>query len=174
MEQSYIYAINQNYKACITSLQMKEEKIQYEICIYRWNEEKFDDEGKNLWERIAGPFVGDGEAQAQIVAKEQLALFTGEILDERVSPALQQETEIILGHQNFLFLNPESFEITYLKENGETQKLEGEILLATQELYVAKFQKEWFVGFLAKDFEIQCFICKKNLKEALQDINKTS
>jgi len=159
---------NQNYKAAVYDLQA--DPIKFEVAIYKWAEVKNE---QPVWERIAGPIIMDSLPAAETWGQENLAVYSGEKLDNTVNDALRSEVYKILGHENYDFLDPHSFTVSFLEseESGEFLPIEQvDKVLAAGEFYFVEFKDTWLAGFLYDEGEIRCWKKFEDLKNALSEI----
>lgn len=169
MHQQHLSPLNENYKASITRLEHKDKDPEFEVIIYRWSEENLDDEGRNLWERLAGPFILDQEEQAYIIAQEQLQLFTGEAPDSKAEAQFKTKVKSIINHENFYFFKPQNFEIQFVKDDI-SHSLKAQWIMWIDEVYLVGADEACFIGFLSQDRTITCFQKVSDLSTALETI----
>jgi len=164
--ETYLYSENENYKAVITPLKVD----QFEINIYHWSQE-VDDDGKNLWERIGGPFMEFKNDNAQKEAQKQLDLFSGEQEDKNLSEKQKEKIRKELNLESLSFFNPQNYTVNFTNaETEEKNKIKPEIVISTNDIYIIK-SKNWFIGFLSEDQHIECWKKSDNIKEIKQTIN---
>ncbi|MCK5460476.1 hypothetical protein KAI58_00635 [Candidatus Gracilibacteria bacterium] len=169
-EVRQIVSRNFNNKALI--LQLSNDK--FEVNVYEWCDKKFDDEERNLWERVAGPFILDFLEEAETVAIENLQLFSLELPDTSIDKNLQIFVEEILGHDDFDFFLPQNFEMEFL-ENPEKEifcALSPEKVLCVQDFYFIESKNQWIQGILTKKGRLRGWKRFPNLKTALKEILK--
>lgn len=160
---------NQNYKAAVYDLKVEPEK--FEVAIYQWKEIA----GSELpvWERIAGPIILDTLPAAETWGQKNLAIYAGEKLDTTVGDPLRSDVFAILGHENFDFLDPKSYQISFLESEDSENFLPVapvDKLLVAGEFYFVEYADAWLAGFLYDEGEIRCWKNFADLKTALLEI----
>lgn len=156
---------NLNYKAIVHQV-----ANTYEVIIYHWNEDETDDEGRPLWENIAGPFPVENLPAATALAQAQLADLAGESPDNDVDALLEMLVTEALGHQDFVFLAVNNFNFSCLPtpESENFEPMTAEKLLLTGDFYYVQDDKStWWSGFLYDQGQVRCWQQFKTLPEAL-------
>ena len=156
---------NLNYKAIVHQV-----ADSYEVIIYHWNEEELDDEGRPLWENIAGPFPVENLPAASALVEAQLADLAGESPDNDVNIDIKAEAQEALGHQDFAFLSVNNFNFSALSspDSENFTLLEAQtLLLAGEFYYVEDTEQAWWSGFLYDQGEVRCWQKFDSLTEAL-------
>lgn len=159
---------NLNYKSII--YETESTPPQFETVIYRWNEAELDEEGRPLWERVAGPFIVDDFSAAEHFAAKHLSLMAGEVADESVDDNLTEEVKSALGHTDFDFLDVANYAVSHLASPDEEDFTPIEIkkILASGEFYyVETLDEKWLSGFLFDEGQIRCWQEFPTVKDAL-------
>ncbi len=159
---------NDNYKGVVYELPTEPKK--YEAAIYHWTQPK-DEEP--LWERIAGPVVLDTQPAAETWVQQNLSVYAGERLDNTISDQLRSEVLAALGHDDFDFLDPQNFAISFLESEDSDEWLpipQVEKLLAAGDFYFVEWKGSWLAGFLYDEATIRCWKRFEDLKSALIEI----
>ena len=165
---SEFIARNQNYKAAVYDLGA--DPAKFEVAIYKWAEAK--DENP-VWERIAGPIIMDTLPAAETWGQENLAVYSGEKLDNTINDKMRNEVYQTLGHEDFDFLDPHGFEVSFLESEDSEEFLpviQVDKVLVAGEFYFVQFQDTWLAGFLYDEGMIRCWKKFESLKVALQEI----
>ena len=161
-------SLNLNYKSII--YETESTPPQFETVIYRWNEDELDEDGRPLWERVAGPFIVDDFKSAEHFAQKHLSLMAGEVNDESVEEALHEEVREAVGHEDFSFLDIANYEVTQLAhpDKDEFAPIEVQKILASGDFYYTETTDgKWLSGFLFDEGQIRCWQEFSTLKEAL-------
>lgn len=159
---------NENYKAAVYDLHA--DPVKYEVAIYKWQEVKDD---SPVWEREAGPVIMDTVAAAETWGQQNLAIYAGEKLDDTVNEPLRSEVFAALGHEDFDFLSPHGYQVSFLESEDSEDFLaipQVDKVLAAGEFYFVEFQGAWLAGFLYDEAEIRCWKKFEDLKSALLEI----
>ena len=164
------FSLNDQYKAVVAVAQADPDK--FEADIYYWNEEKTDDSGIPLWERVFGPLVLNTQKEAVFMAQSQLDVLAGEMPDPNISDSMKEDFFNILGHEDIRFLKPENFETAFLpsEEALDFISFPPEKIAFTQDFYFILSEKNWYTGFLFAPGQIHCWQKFKTLKQALATI----
>lgn len=166
---STLYAQNDNFKAIINPLS----RDKYEITVFQWSEEHFDDKGQNMWERYSGPFVTETKDEAYKLAEHNLQLATGEILDDTFD---ESETEMIrqaLGHDNWQSFSPVQYEVNHYQDET-SQEIKAEKIICLEQFYLVLSQQTWYAGILSDDRTIHTFTTADSLEKILVEISKSA
>lgn len=160
---------NQNYKAAVYDLKI--EPAKFEVAIYQWKD--LADSDRPVWERVAGPIILDTLAAAETWGQQNLAVYAGEKLDTTVGDPLRSDVFAILGHENFDFLDPQGYRISFLESEDSEDFLPVapvDKLLVAGQFYFVEYAGAWLAGFLYDEGEIRCWKKFDDLKSALLEI----
>jgi len=168
-DQITILSENENFKAVISP-----EKDKFELNVYQWSD-VMDDDGNILWQRLSGPFILDNEEQAEIEARKQLNLFSGEESDDQLDDDFVEEITKLLGHDDFQCYKAQNYEIQKIVDADEdiSESIEAQKIISTEDVFIIECENEqWHIGFLAGDREIQCWKSFESLEEAIEDLEE--
>lgn len=164
---SEFHAFGGNHKAVI----QKNEDDKFTSLVYEWNEDKLDDEGRPLWEKVAGPFVLDTREEAEKNAQENLEIFSFEIPDLAVEKTLVDFTKKLLGHDDFRFFVPDNFEVALLvdEDNEKFETITPTKVLHTGDFCFVENGDQWITGILEPKGKIKGWKSFDDLKTALKE-----
>lgn len=160
---------NENYKAAIFDLGADPEK--FEVGIYKWTEIKGEEQP--VWERVAGPIIMDSLPAAETWGQKNLVIYSGEQLDVTVGESLREIVFKVLGHENFDFLEPLNYEVSFLESEDSEDFLpinNPEKILVAGDFYFVEFKGRWLAGFLYDEAVIRCWKNFEDLEKALLDV----